>query len=822
MTETEKGSVSRALFEEMEEEDEMEWEDGFIEPPSSSKNVVVEFYDSPSTSNPKKKSIRRASAEDKELAELVHKAHLLCLLARGRLVETACNDPLIQGALLSLLPSYLLIEADSSKLTANALAPLVKWFHDNFRVDCSDLQERPFPSSLASALEYRKGTAEEIAALSVALFRALNLTARFVSILDVSSLKPTADGSNLDVNGLDSGVFDSSTLMVTKSRQVSLSPGQSPSQKIGFKDGSSPIMGMTDSFGVASDVPNSSTEAHRTKAEASKRKGDLEFELQLEMAVSATAAGNQTKSKLELKDLSSGSSYHSSPQNNFKRIKIEEASVPSQGISTALGSRKVGATLHWAEIFCSAENITGKWVHVDAVNSLIGHEEKVEAATSACKRSLRYVVAFAGNGAKDVTRRYCTKWYTIASKRVSSVWWDAVLAPLKELESRSTGGVLPTHTQHETTAHEPDKLKACKASSSENAHGNQINMESMTHDSLAATRSSLEDMELQTRALTEPLPTNQQAYRNHHLYVIERWLTKYEMLRPKGPVLGYCSGHPVYPRTCVQTLLTKQRWLREGLQIKANETPAKILKHSPKRSKAQVSEPGVSTENDGEGSFALFGKWQTEPLDLPPATNGIVPKNERGQVDVWSEKCLPPGTVHLRLPRAFTVAKRLGIDYAPAMVGFEFQNGRSIPVFDGIVVCSEFQDAIIMAYAEAEEKRTEEEKKRNEAKAITRWYQLLTSILTRQRLKETYGDDSTPEMPHHLEQKEPSSVQEIPGNGANISTEGLNECISKANMTALDENHKHIFPVEDQSFDEESSVRTKRCPCGFTVEVEEF
>lgn len=65
MTETEKGSVSRALFEEMEEEDEMEWEDGFIEPPSSSKNVVVEFYDSPSTSNPKKKSIRRASAEDK-------------------------------------------------------------------------------------------------------------------------------------------------------------------------------------------------------------------------------------------------------------------------------------------------------------------------------------------------------------------------------------------------------------------------------------------------------------------------------------------------------------------------------------------------------------------------------------------------------------------------------------------------------------------------------------------------------------------------------------------------------------------------------------
>lgn len=70
-------------------------------------------------------------------------------------------------------------------------------------------------------------------------------------------------------------------------------------------------------------------------------------------------------------------------------------------------------------------------------------------------------------------------------------------------------------------------------------------------------------------------------------------------------------------------------------------------------------------------------------------------QNERGQVDVWSEKCLPPGTVHLRLPRVAFVARRLEIDFAPAMVGFEFRNGRSFPVFEGIVVCTEFKDAIL-------------------------------------------------------------------------------------------------------------------------------
>lgn len=58
--------------------------------------------------------------------------------------------------------------------------------------------------------------------------------------------------------------------------------------------------------------------------------------------------------------------------------------------------------------------------------------------------------------------------------------------------------------------------------------------------------------------------------------MIDRWLKKYQILYPKGPVLGFCSGHAVYPRTCVQTLHTKERWLREGLQVKAGEVPAKV------------------------------------------------------------------------------------------------------------------------------------------------------------------------------------------------------------------------------------------------------
>lgn len=157
------------------------------------------------------------------------------------------------------------------------------------------------------------------------------------------------------------------------------------------------------------------------------------------------------------------------------------------------------------------------------------------------------------------------------------MWWDSVLALLRQLESGATEGVVHLKT-------------------------NQMSAESSTKNSFVPTRSSLEDIELETRALTEPLPTNQQvvksmpgqrymqdgrftlydsffhmqAYRSHPLYALEKWLTKYQVLHPKGPILGFCSGLPVYPRTCVQTLKTKERWLRDGLQVRANEHPAKV------------------------------------------------------------------------------------------------------------------------------------------------------------------------------------------------------------------------------------------------------
>ncbi|CAF2136264.1 unnamed protein product, partial [Brassica napus] len=776
-----------------EEMNDSDWEDCPIPSPAKSvdvevddnKDLTIELDDLP-PDDKRQKNTYRATGQDKERAELVHKVHLLCLLARGRIVDNACNDPLIQASLLSLLPSYLTKIPNLGKVTVRDVAPLLRWVRGNFAVRCTPSSEKSFRTSLAFALESRRGTSEELGALSVALLRALKLTTRFVSILDVASLKPGADKDESPGPKrakTKRGIFRNSTLMVPKQQAISSHQNKSSSHA---EDKS---LSETSEPQLQDNKDNSSCEAGTSsKSEGIRRRGDVEFEMQLAMALAATATVNNNQQSSEATE-------------KKKTTKASDGlSIPDQVMSTAFGSKKVDSPLCWAEVYCNGENMDGRWVHVDALNGTIDAEQNVEAAASACKMFLRYVVAFSGGGAKDVTRRYCTKWHTISSKRVNSSWWDMVLAPLRELEAASS--LIPL---------------ANRASSSS-----------------FGVSTAVEDIELATRALTEPLPTNQQAYKSHELYAIEKWLHKNQILHPKGPVLGFCAGHCVYPRTCVQTLRTKESWLRDGLQLKSNEVPLKILKRNAKVKKVKDFGDGNKDSEDGSRCMELYGKWQMEPLCLPHAVNGIVPKNERGQVDVWSEKCLPPGTVHLRFPRIFSIAKRFGIDYAPAMVGFEYKSGRVTPVFEGIVVCTEFKDTILEAYAEERAMREEEERKRNEAQAASRWYQLLSSILTRERLKNRYANNSEDDVvkTRSLETKPETVVRE-----ENVKTPKKQGGVKRGRSggrksRSEDENrergdgegdeHEHVFLDEEETFDEKTSVKTKRCKCGFSVQVEQM
>lgn len=79
-------------------------------------------------------------------------------------------------------------------------------------------------------------------------------------------------------------------------------------------------------------------------------------------------------------------------------------------------------------------------------------------------------------------------------------------------------------------------------------------------------------------------------------------------------------------------------------------------------------------DEDGEvkGGVELYGIWQTDEYEPPVAIDGVVPKNDHGNAEVPPlVGCVPIGTVHLPHPRVISVCKRLGVDFAQALVGFE-------------------------------------------------------------------------------------------------------------------------------------------------------
>lgn len=151
-----------------------------------------------------------------------------------------------------------------------------------------------------------------------------------------------------------------------------------------------------------------------------------------------------------------------------------------------------------------------------------------------------------------------------------------------------------------------------------------------------------------------------------------------------------------------------------------------------------------------------------------------------------------------------------------------FSNGPWIPSFKSWI----YRLPVLQAYVEEEERREVEEKKRNEMQAISRWYQLLCSIITRQRLNNRYGESSLAQTSTDIQRNSRlcahAGVCDGDGQSRVCQQEGTHSAKLDSSSAALSEDHEHVFLTENQSFDDESLVLIKRCHCGFSVQVEEL
>ncbi|CAL1536524.1 unnamed protein product, partial [Lymnaea stagnalis] len=373
-----------------------------------------------------------------------------------------------------------------------------------------------------------------------------------------------------------------------------------------------------------------------------------------------------------------------SPSHPRKDLKIlSNRKILSESSSDDAPARsRSGALGHdfWLEIYFPEKQ---KWICFDCFKSQFGKPYSLENSAT---QPLTYVLGFKNdNSIKDVTARYAKQWLSHTRKlRTDPEWWTQTV---------------------------------------------------FIFDSTPFKENLMEDDDIKSHLLVRPMPTSIAEFKNHPLYALQRHLLKFEAIYPETAIpLGYIRKEPIYARECVRTLHSRINWLKEGRMVRLNETPYKMVKSRPKWNKPK--------ENPNELDLELYGEWQTEKYIPPPAHNGKVPKNEYGNVELFKPWMLPKGTVQLRGQGMQRVAKKLNIDIAAAMIGWDYHSGSCHAVMDGWVVCEEHADTLMTAWLEDQEHQEQREKEKMEKRVYDNWRLLIRGLLIRERLKSKFLQDA--------------------------------------------------------------------------------
>ncbi|XP_054653423.1 DNA repair protein complementing XP-C cells isoform X2 [Dunckerocampus dactyliophorus] len=639
----------------------------------------------------------------KDLLIDTHKVHLMCLLASAMFHNRLCSEPDLLAITLSLLPTRI-SAVSKERIDQNYLSGLLKWFRANFTLNPSlSYEEHPNPRSL---LERRLASLsaknhQEMTHLFMLVLRSLRLFCRLVVSLQPIPLKPPSAKTK--------GATATSECPAKTLQSQGTSQSNSPEEKI--------------SLGTKREGGKSAGNRGGKKAKRKELKEEEEEEDKIRVSGGGQRPKNSKRrsiaSKVSYKEESNSENEEELSDEEFKASSEEDSEDSESGKKAKQrstnksntiqkrscgkkeevkdegekGSEKVTKTKQrstkknvgpgadeWMEVFLDK---TSSWVCIDVEHGVGAPHLCSQNAT----QPITYVVSVDGDGfVKDLGRKYDPTWMTTTRKRrVEEEWWEETLQPFLRPEDE---------------------------------------------------RDKKEDTEMQRKLLNKPLPISITEYKNHPLYALKRHLLKYEAIYPHtAAVLGYCRGEPVYSRDCVHTLHSRDTWLKEARTVRIGEVPYKMVKGFSNRSR----KARMMSEQKNENDLALFGEWQTEEYQPPIAVDGKVPRNDYGNVYLFKACMLPVGCVHLRLANLNRVAKKLDLDAAPAVTGFDFHGGYSHAVTDGYIVCEEHEEILRAAWVEEQELQKQREKEKREKRVVSNWTLLVKGLLIRERLKQRYG-----------------------------------------------------------------------------------
>ncbi|XP_055022336.1 DNA repair protein complementing XP-C cells [Boleophthalmus pectinirostris] len=654
---------------------------------------------------------RMVNRYKKDLLIDTHKVHLLCLVANAQHRNSLCSDPDLLAITLSLLPAHF-GNVSKERIDQNYLSGLHKWFKATFTLNPSlSSEDCPSPRSL---LERRLASLsaknhQEMTHLFLLVLRSLQLFCRLVLSLQPVPFKPPSTAkakgskSQSKTNSQQNSVESSPT-------EPQVSPGskrpsagekkerggkkakkklvkseeeeeeEEEEEKKRVKPGQRPKNSKRRS--VASKVSykeesesDGGTDGSEEEFRAVSEEDSEEEEEEKKTKKKSPKDKKPSKNKTPAPKRRSGGKKQDKEQNHDEDD--EEASVNEPKKRRQKDSP--GAD-EWIEVYLDKPQC---WVCVEVDVGVAPPQVISQNAT----QPLTYVISVNGDGfLKDLGSKYDPTWMTSSRKRrVDDEWWEESLEPFLGPEDE---------------------------------------------------RGQQEDKELQSKLRNKPLPVSITEYKNHPLYALKRHLLKYEAIYPEtATVLGYCRGEPVYSRDCVHTLHSRDTWLKEARTVRLGEEPYKMVKGFSNRSR----KARMMSENKNENDLALFGEWQTEEYQPPIAVDGKVPRNDYGNVYLFKPCMLPVGCVHLKLTNLNRVARKLNLDAAPAVTGFDFHGGYSHAVTDGYIVCEEHEEILRAAWVEEQEIYKQKEKEKREKKAISNWTLLTKGLLIRERLKRRYG-----------------------------------------------------------------------------------
>lgn len=339
---------------------------------------------------------------------------------------------------------------------------------------------------------------------------------------------------------------------------------------------------------------------------------------------------------------------------------------------------------------------------------IVVNKSKLEPPMNCLKNNAWYVIGFDRlGGVRDITRRYAKEFNAkVRKKRIDreakyQEWYQKLL------------------------------LGAC---SSQRKNPNRVD--------------KFEELDFEEFNEREGMPSSIADFKSHPIFVLENDLKWNEILEPMvscGTVRKKTKNGkdsdllPVYKRSNVVSLRTAKGWYMKGRILKVGERPLKIYKTKGALKRLEADDD----DEDEDGEKRLYAERQTEKYQPPPVVNGEIPKNAYKNIDVYEPWMVPEGCVHIAIKEAEKACKLMRIEYAPAVVGFDFEGNKRRDVkakIVGVVTLAEYQEAVELVCENLKEQKEDEDHRREELLVLRAWKIFLTKLQIKNRLIEEHGE----------------------------------------------------------------------------------